>query len=130
MTSGANLTDVRQCPLTVHITPSNARFAFNIHATRWFTERAITRISIRVDPVLRSATVSAAVPSTRSLALDFRCHRPQDPPVQAAFKSRQLISALGYANESRATFLITASADALTFLADPEYALRSPVQLA
>lgn len=129
MTSETNTGAHSGRQLTVRLTPAKSRFIFNSQATHWFVERAISRISIRVDPILRSVTVRAASPTDTSRLLTFLYHKPNPLPVQAIFDSRSLVSHLGYEKGPNSTFLITQLADALVFLADPEYALRSSIQV-
>ena len=129
MTSQSNTGPKQERQLTVRLTPAKGRFTFNSQATRWFAERAITRISIHVDPILRSVTVRAASTAEKSRLLTFLYHKPNPLPVQAIFDSRPLVSHLGYEKGPNSTFLITSLPDALVFLADPEYALRSSLHV-
>lgn len=116
--------------LTVRIYRAKARFCFNTAATEWFHERAITRISVSVDPMLKSVSVQSASPNTKSLALTFTYLKklPQRP-VQAIFASQLILRILDYKATSNSTFIVIPSEDRLRFIVDQEYELRPSITL-
>lgn len=109
--------------MTVRVIPRLGRFQFNNSAARWFADRAITRISIGVDPILKAVSVHPAEPNSKSLALGFRYLKSHPTPDWASFYSRSIMTMLSYADQANATFVCVPRGDALTFLLDSEYAL-------
>ena len=116
-------------PMTVRVSTQKARFQFNNSAACWFAARAITRISISVDPVLKSVTIHTAPPQTKSIALSFRYLPGQSTPDRAAFYSKFLLAIFHYEHRANATFLCVPREDSLSFLLDPEYELREAINI-
>ena len=113
--------------MTVRVIPRLGRFQFNNSAARWFADRAITRITIGVDPIVKAVSIHSAEPNSKSLALGFRYLSNHATPDWASFYSRSILTMLSYADQANATFVCVPRGDVLTFLLDSEYALGAAV---